>query len=181
VSNTITVDNWEAVTDYVYGQRAYFAGISFIPLTGDKIYNQAPFTAVLLENDLVRTYGPASIFASGLIVEALKLFPNLWEAVSAVENGFEQGEKDEHTANLRNEWIRRFRNFANNYFHGDTATTGYCLKDVYLFHKWKKIEQNLAEIDWEKEMVVKPEKEIEVSSLAALACSGPNGVCEITF
>ena len=35
VSNTVQVDNWDEVKQYVFKNRDFFAGISFIPQTGD--------------------------------------------------------------------------------------------------------------------------------------------------
>ena len=48
VSNTIHVkqNEWDLITDYIYKNRKYFAGISLIPNSGDKDYPQAPFCAV---------------------------------------------------------------------------------------------------------------------------------------
>jgi ribonucleoside-diphosphate reductase alpha chain len=87
VSNTITVrpDEWQSVTDYIYENRKFFAGISLLPITGDKDYPQAPFTAIYTPSQLVKMYGDASVMASGLIVDGLHAFDNnLWEACDAV-------------------------------------------------------------------------------------------------
>ena len=43
-------------------------------------------------------------------------------------------------SDMRAEWIRRFNKFADNYFMKDTAETANCLKDVFLLHKWTKIQ-----------------------------------------
>ena len=87
VSNTITVreDEWDEVTDFIYNNRRYFAGISLLPITGDKDYPQAPFTAIYTPRELVDMYGDAQPLASGLIVDALHAFDNnLWKACDAV-------------------------------------------------------------------------------------------------
>lgn len=83
VSNTINVkpDEWDSVASFIYRNRKWFAGISLIPMSGDKDYPQAPFTAVFTPNEIVREYGDASVFASGLIVDGLRAFDdNLWAA-----------------------------------------------------------------------------------------------------
>ena len=83
VSNTINVrpDEWGDVTNFIYRNRKWLAGISMIPMSGDKDYPQAPNTAVLTPTEIVREYGDASMFASGLIVDGLRAFnDNLWAA-----------------------------------------------------------------------------------------------------
>ena len=83
VSNTINVkdDEWDIVETYIYKNRKWFAGISILPMSGDKDYPQAPFTAIYTPHELVREYGDASVFASGLIVAANEAYEdNLWAA-----------------------------------------------------------------------------------------------------
>lgn len=95
VSNTIIVDDWDEVESFIFDNRKSFAGISLLPMTGDKDYNQAPFTTVLTAKELVKKYGDATIFASGLIVDGLNIFNNnLWLACDTVLG---IGEKLEYT------------------------------------------------------------------------------------
>jgi len=95
VSNTVIVDDWDAVENYIFDNRKTFSGISLLPLTGDKDYNQAPFTSILTPKQLVEKYGDAAIFASGLIVDGLNAFNNnLWLACDTIMN---IGEKLEYT------------------------------------------------------------------------------------
>lgn len=85
VSNTITVkpDEWQEVEDFIFDNQKWFAGISLLPSSGDLDYAQAPFATVLTPQELIKEYGDASVFASGLIVEALRVFDgNLWAACS---------------------------------------------------------------------------------------------------
>ena len=87
VSNTINVkpDEWEEVEKFIYKNRKYFCGISLLPITGDKDYPQAPFTAIYLPTEQVRHYGDASLFVSGLIEVALNLWEdNLWSACDSL-------------------------------------------------------------------------------------------------
>jgi len=83
VSNTINVkpNEWDDVSEYIYENRQWFAGISLLPNAGELDYPQAPFVSILNEKELVQTYGEGTVFASGLIVDALYAFDdNLWNA-----------------------------------------------------------------------------------------------------
>jgi ribonucleoside-triphosphate reductase len=174
VSNTVQVanDQWAEVEDYLFENRDSFAGISFLSASGDKDYNQAPFTEVLTEDQIVDKYGRAAIFASGLIVESFKGFGDLWTAVFVAQ------QKEEHRgeqADLGAEWIRRFEKFAKNYFGGDKKRAEYCLKDVFLLHKWTKIQQNMSPVDFKSGLSQK--KYTDIDTTGATACYA--GGCEI--
>jgi ribonucleoside-diphosphate reductase alpha chain len=174
VSNTVTVPNhmWVEVEDYVYDNRHSFAGISFLGASGDKAFNQAPMTEVLTEEQIVNKYGRAALFAAGLIVDTTKGFNDLWEASSVARfNGQAGGEMSDQRA----DWIRRFDKFASNYFEGDTEAAEHCLKDVFLLHKWTKIQQNLQPIDFVSQLTEK--KYTDVDTMGAIACAA--GACEI--
>ena len=82
VSNTVIVpdDEWEDVKQYIWDNQNFIAGVSFIPQSGDTEFNQPPYTEVLLPNELIELYGDGVIFASGLIVDAEKVFGDLWKA-----------------------------------------------------------------------------------------------------
>jgi ribonucleoside-diphosphate reductase alpha chain len=56
VSNTVTVrdEEWEAVRDYIWKNRASFTGISLLRATGDKVYPQAPREEVTTETDVAK-------------------------------------------------------------------------------------------------------------------------------
>jgi ribonucleoside-diphosphate reductase alpha chain len=174
VSNTINVINWNETRDFIYENREWFAGVSLLNNSGDKDYNQAPFTSVKDSQEILNTYGHASMFASGLIVDGLHAFnDNLWQACEVVmyNTPFEENS----STVLKKDWVRRFKKFSDNYFNGDLKQTSYLLKDVYLYHKWVKITSNLYEVNWINSGV-KP-KYTEISTTGAIACSG--GSCEI--
>jgi ribonucleoside-triphosphate reductase (thioredoxin) len=89
VSNTVTVkpEEWDDVTKYIYNNRKYFAGISLIPQSGDKDYPQAPFTTVYTSREIVKEYGDAALWCSGLIELGLNAFDNnLWAACDYVRS-----------------------------------------------------------------------------------------------
>ena len=93
VSNTVTVPHgeWDAVEDYLYENRHYFAGVSFLGESGDKAFHQAPNTEVLTEDQIVEKYGKAALFASGLIVDTNKGFSNLWQATFTAQQPVQAG------------------------------------------------------------------------------------------
>ena len=177
VSNTILVDDWDEVEKYVFENRHSFAGISFLSLSGDKDYNQAPNTGVITAKEMVKKYNEGAIFASGMVVDALKCFNNLWDACMTAQGFGEDLTLDDSSTVLKKDWVRRFENFANNYCDGDIKKAEYCLKDSYLLHKWNKIQKNLKPIEWKNDLTAK--KYVDVDTLAAAACAG--GACEIDF
>jgi len=187
VSNTVQVDDWNSVTDYIYENRAFLAGISFISHTGDKDYPQAPFTEVLTLQEIVDKYGDGALFASGLIVDGLEAFEGkLWEAVDTAirfsnpdsYNGIdlENGSKDSiHNYEAKKSWCVRFAKFAKNYTSNNLKTCNYLLKDVYNLHKWNKISLNYSPINWNEVKAI--ETFTDIDSMGAIACSGTS--CEI--
>lgn len=56
VSNTCTVraDEWTAVADFIWANRALFTGVSLLQDAGDKAYAQAPREEVMTESDIAR-------------------------------------------------------------------------------------------------------------------------------
>jgi len=174
VSNTITVDDWDEVADYVFKNRYNFAGISFLAASGDKAYSQAPNAEVLTATELLSEYGDAAFFASGLIVDGLEAFNNdLWDACSAAI--YKRVLVEDKVNVLKIDWVRRFYKFSENYFKGDQEKASHCLKDVKYFHKWCKIQNNLKTINWEEKLTEKTYTDID--TMGAIACSG--GACEI--
>lgn len=176
VSNTINVDDWEKVRDYIYENRHSFAGISLLSNSGDKDYNQAPFTSVLTIEQIIEKYGEGALFASGLIVDGLHAFSNnLWQACDNILFDIKFAENSDTV--LKKDWVRRFKKFANNYLNNDYKETSYLLKDVYLLHKWNKVTKTLAPIDWINSNI-KPTY-TEIDTTGAQSCHG--GACELNF
>lgn len=175
VSNTINVDNWDEVEEYIYNNRKWFAGISLLSATGDRDYNQAPFVAVYTPKEIAKMYGDASLFASGLIVDGLHVFANLWQACDTVL-GFGLDISEENAQNaLKKDWIRRAKKFATNYFNDDLKKMTYCLKDVHNYKRWSEINREMKEINW-KEVAVSPTY-TDIDTMGSIACAG--GACEI--
>ena len=175
VSNTVIVNDWDEIEEYVFTNRDSFAGISFLAMSGDKDYVQAPNTKVIDAKEIVKTYGTGSVFASGLVVDGLKAFDNLWSACMTVQGFGESISSEDHADLLKRDWVRRFKKFAENYFDNDTKKAEHCLKDVYLLHKWEKIQLNFQPINWIEELVEK--KYIDIDTMGSAACVG--GACEV--
>jgi len=177
VSNTITVDNWDEVEQYLFDNRQWFAGVSLLSSYGDKAYAQAPFTEVFTSEELLRMYGNAAMFASGLIVDGMKAFnDNLWLASDTVL-GFGLTLTEEATYLLKRDWVRRAKKFAKNYFNEDLNAMIGCLKDCYNLHKWSSIKNSLMYIDFSKEL--QSQVYTDVDTMGAQACAG--GACELKF
>lgn len=204
VSNTITVrpNEWDEVRDYIYDNREYFTGVSLLPASGDLDYAQAPFSTVLTPQELVREYGDASVFASGLVVDGLHAFNNnLWSACDTLLGvGEPVGEfmeaptypvkatnkslaqyfiaRDEYSEWFyKHDWVRRANQFAERYFDGDVRRMTYCLKHVSLWKTWCDLKREYVEVDWSK-AVEEDETFVDADTLASQACVGPKG-CDI--
>ncbi len=199
VSNTITVreDEWDDVTNYIYKNRRYFAGISLLPITGDKDYPQAPFTAIYKPAQLVKMYGDGSVMASGLIVDALHVFEdNLWQACDAVLDlgePLEPPAEPVHDGNIPNinltevmererevdiyetkiDWVRRAKQFAKRYFGDDLKRMTYCLKDTHNWKYWCDLNREYKDVDFS----LMHETQDNTKVITEWACSG--GACEI--
>lgn len=177
VSNTITVDDWNEVEEYIYQNRQWFAGISLLSSYGDRAYVQAPFTEVFDANQILEMYGEGALFASGLVVEALHAFnQNLWIACdTAMGFGLTLSEDSEDV--LKRDWVRRAKKFAHNYFDDDMTRMTFCLKDCYNLHKWNNIQKTIVDINFANELQEKVF--VDADSLAGAACSGNQ--CEVVF
>lgn len=175
VSNTVIIDDRDAITEYLFEHQDDFTAVSFISLYGDKDYNQTPNTSVLTFEEITALYGKGSLFASGIIVDGLHYFNgNLWDACEHVlYNKTPYGTRDQVL--LRSSWIKRAKKFAKNYFKGNLEKMIYCLKDVHLCHKWETIKREMKEVDFTE--ILKEPQYIELDTMGAQACSG--GACEI--
>lgn len=177
VSNTISVDNWEDVTDYIYANRKYFAGISLLGMSGSLEYNQAPYSEVFTPDELIKMYGDGVIMASGLIVDGLHAFDqDLWKACMYVLDRNLSLEGSREKIFYQKDWIRRAKKFARNYFKKDLKKMTYALKDVHRYYRYMTIVKNAKMIDWSKYKEELPDY-VDVNTLGAIACAG--GACEL--
>ena len=172
VSNTVTVkpDEWQEVTKFIYKNRQYYAGISLIPQSGDKDYPQAPFTTVYTSREIVKEYGDASLWCSGLIELALRNFDkNLWVACDYVTlNQFKDGDDEE-----RLKFVTKMKNFAGKYFNGDIRRLTYCMKDVYNWKVYCDLKDSFNKVDYTQ----LSESEDNTTGIEEISCAG--GACLI--
>lgn len=172
VSNTVTVkpDEWHDVTKYIYDNRKFFAGISLIPQSGDKDYPQAPFTTVYTSREIVKEYGDAALWCSGLIELALNAFNNnLWAACDYV--GFNQAKETDDENKLK--FITKMKNFAGKYFDGDVRRLTYCMKDVYNWKIYCDLFNSFKKVDYTQLL----ETEDNTAGIEEVSCAG--GACLI--
>jgi len=173
VSNTIHVreDEWAHIADYIFKNRKYFAGISLIPSSGDKDYPQAPFCAVPYPADILRTYGPGSFFASGIIEAALTSFKgDLWSASDCLLG---IGAPLHTVDYVQQRWLTAAIKFADSHFEGNVRKMTYCLKDIYNLHLWEKLSKEYQEVDWTTMVEDRDYIDFQQDS----ACAG--GACEM--
>lgn len=172
VSNTVTVkpDEWDAVTKYIYDNRKYFAGISLIPQSGDKDYPQAPFTTVYTSREIVKEYGDAALWCSGLIELALNTFDNnLWAACDYVNmNQFKNDDPENKLI-----FVTKMKNFAGKYFDGDIKRLTYCMKDVYNWKIYCDLFNSFTKVDYTQLL----ETEDQTAGIEEVSCAG--GACLI--
>jgi ribonucleoside-triphosphate reductase len=172
VSNTVTVkpDEWDCVTKFIYDNRKYFAGISLIPQSGDKDYPQAPFTTVYTSREIVKEYGDAALWCSGLIELGLSIFDNnLWAACDYVT--LNQANKDDNESKLI--FITKMKNFAGKYFNGDAKRLTYCMKDVYNWKIYCDLYNSFKKVDYTQ----LSETEDNTVGIEEISCAG--GACLI--
>jgi len=204
ISNTITVrdDEWDDVCEFIYENREYYTGVSLLPASGDLDYAQAPFSTVLTPSELIREYGDASVFASGLIVDGLHAFDdNLWKACdTALGRGTtlektkecpEYPKKATHATiaeyhqkaiefdawHSKVDWVRRVIQFADRYFEGNVRRTTYCLKHVSLWKTWCDLNREYKDVDWTNVVEI-DQAYVDADTLASQACAGQKG-CDI--
>ena len=172
VSNTVTVqpDEWEDVTKFIYNNRKFFAGISLIPQSGDKDYPQAPFTTVYTSREVVKEYGDAGLWCSGLIELGLNAFNNnLWAACDYM-NLNQGSDKDDENKKI---FALKMHRFAKKYFNEDLKRLTYCMKDVYNWKIYCDLYSSFNKVDYTQLL----ETEDNTTGIEEISCAG--GACLI--
>ena len=170
VSNTIHVEDneWHHVCEYIYNNRYYLAGISLISSSGDKDYEQAPFTAVYTIEEQEQMYGKEAIAVAQELFDKYKSydFESLWNACSCALGYFEP------YTDMQKIYKNHIINFAN-MFNGDVKKATYALKDMYNINLWNKLKESYINVDY-RDM---SEEESTINMQGELACAG--GKCII--
>lgn len=171
VSNTINVKptEWDTVEDYIYNNRSFFAGISLLPHSGDLDYPQAPFCSISTPSEIVQKYGDGSVMVSGLIVDGLHAFDDLWRACDAVLGRFSD------LNSVQEDWVRRAKQFAERYFNSDIQQMLYALKEVNNWKHWCDLRREFKDVDYS----LLKEYTDETNLVQEAACAG--GQCEVKF
>jgi ribonucleoside-diphosphate reductase alpha chain len=176
VSNTVIIDDYEQIANYIFENQDSFTAVSFLSLFGDKDWNQSPNTSVLTFEEIYKIYGDGSMFASGLIVDGLHYFNgNLWEACECVLNRDKPIIGTREQVLLKKHWVESSKRFAKNYFKRDLQKMVYCLKDIHLLHKWEEINRKFKNVNF-TEILTVPQY-IDIDTMGAISCHG--GSCEI--
>lgn len=176
VSNTVIIDDYESIVDYLYKEQDSFTAVSFLSLFGDKDWNQSPNTSVLTFDEINQKYGKGAMFASGLIVDGLHYFNNnLWDACDHVLDREKPVTGTKEQVLLKKLWIDSAKRFAKNYFRKDTQKMIYCLKDVHLLHKWEEINRKFKNINF-TEILTEP-RYVDIDTMGAISCHG--GSCDL--
>jgi ribonucleoside-diphosphate reductase alpha chain len=189
VSNTISVkdEEWVDAEQFIYDNRAVFAGISLLPDGGDLDYPQAPFCEILSADEIVELYGAGALMSSGLIVDGLYAFDdNLWAACDNVLGRGEDlqapisgnppkrvREAIEAVREGKRDWLRRAHKFAKNYFGGDSLKMTRCLKRVHSCKLWEDLTRTYLPVDFTQ----LKERHDTTTVAQTVACAG--GQCEL--
>lgn len=173
VSNTISVDDWDEVEEFIFENRKWFTGISLLSAMGDKAYAQAPFTEVFDEDDIRRTYGISPSDASKFIKLATECFGDLWTLCDTIMGwGEDLNNIDDSKKTF---CLNSFELLSLTKFRGDNKTMCDFVKDSYNFLRWKDIINNFENVDLSD--AKRSQVFTEVDTMGAQACSG--GKCEL--
>jgi intein/homing endonuclease len=179
VSNTISVraNEWDEVANYIYNNRKWFAGISLLSESGDLDYPQAPMCRVRTAKEILQEYGDGALMASGLVVDGLHAYGDLWKACDSVLGVTDIGEAPSNGEFqnwfAKSDWIRRVKQFADRYCENDIKRTTYLLKEVNNYKLYLDLQRNYKDVPYE-ELI---EEENNTKPMELLACHG--GACLI--
>jgi hypothetical protein len=171
VSNTVKVKphEWDDVTRHIYEYRSCYAGISLLPWSGDRDYEQAPHVAVHDLGELRRRYGASAVDTVRLTYErVLSAYDGkLWDACRDFESGKIPDDPERAMAYGVADW------FANNHLGGDRRRLSYLLKDIFYLDQYEMLKQTFVSVPYE-ELI---EEEDATDPQAEPSCAG--GSCSL--
>ena len=142
---------------------------------------------MLTAAEIVEIYGVGALLASGLIVDGLHAFDdNLWAACDCALGRGENLETEtpkiypkrvfeaiEVVRVSKQDWVRRARKFAKNYFSNDVLKMTRCLKRVNACKHWEDLTRTYMPVDYTQLI----ERQDNTTVTQTVACSG--GKCEL--
>ncbi len=188
VSNTVVVreHEWDSVIGFIFRNRQHLTCVSLLSDLGELDYPQAPYVTIYDHQELAEMYGPGVMFASGLVVDGLHAFGDLWHACTAAVNPLWEPAQIDPSAlekeiikhaernTLQRDWVRRAKKFAANYFEGNVQEMTYCLKRVHYYKRWCDIQRTFSPLDFTKMR----ETGYSFNPTAEAACGGSSS-CDV--
>jgi len=134
-------------------------------------------------------YGDGCLLASGLIVDGLHAYGDLWDACTAalglsvpeephepisdsIEE-YQQWETEHQSWELKMDWIRRVKQFAERYCEGDVRKCTYMMKHVNNWKLWLDLTREYKDVDY----TLLIEEQDNTKLMETVACAG--GACQI--
>jgi ribonucleoside-diphosphate reductase alpha chain len=170
VSNTVKVKphEWEEVTRYIYENRECFAGISLLPFSGDKDYEQAPNIAVYDYDEMTAKYGENGLLVATMYLPTLlwAFDYNLFVACDAILG------TPRHPLNAEQGDLISIL-VSDKSTHQEKLDFTYALKDLINWNRYSELKASFQDVDYESLIEVSD----ETQPMTEGACQG--GACLI--
>ena len=125
---------------------------------------------MLTSREIVKEYGDAGLWCSGLIELGLNAFNNnLWAACDYITLN-QETDKDSEDKKL---FALKMRRFAKKYFDEDMKRLTYCMKDVYNWKIYTDLYDSFTKVDYTQLL----ETEDNTVGIEEISCAG--GACLI--
>lgn len=169
VSNTVILDDEAEVARYLFDHQDHFTAVSFLAPSGDKEYVQAPYTAVLTEQEFASQYGERSEVFRQMIQTGLRVFDNdLWQACTFLTNQETYVSDRPPFSKDQEIWRIEAARVSDALYAGDRVRLGHALKDRYLSDKWHQILHTFRVPDLAQ--ILRHPAPVEIRQTNAVAC-----------
>jgi ribonucleoside-diphosphate reductase alpha chain len=150
VSNTVVVRDgeWDAVADLVYDRRDCFTGVSMLPDSGDRDYEQAPLCAVRTLDEIAAAYGAGWRPAARLMARARGLFRGNLHAACEALSGSGVRRSQVGTA-ARRHWLHQAGECAARHFGNHLKKLCMCMKDLANLALWRRLKASYRPVDYD--------------------------------